>query len=151
MTTPTHPGRPEPALAGDLEALTSLLYVAELPTAGIADAFPAGYCVVRDGEALIGAAGLEVHGRVALLRSVAVARAHRRAGLARRLVDDRLRYARACGVDAVYLLTTTAADWFRSLGFCDTARGEAPATLQRSAEFARICPASATCLAKIIR
>ncbi len=149
--TVTHPGVPEPAQPADLEALTFLLYVAELPTIGVADAFPDGYCVVREGESLIAAAGLEAHGRVGLLRSVAVARPHRRAGLARRLVEDRMRYARSRGLDAVYLLTTTAADWFRGLGFCDTVRGEAPAELQRSAEFARVCPASATCLARIVR
>jgi amino-acid N-acetyltransferase len=47
-----------------------------------------------------------------------------------------------------YLLTTTAADDSRRFGFQDARRDEAPADLQRSTEFASVCPASATCPAK---
>jgi amino-acid N-acetyltransferase len=54
---------------------------------------------------------------------------------------------RARGLRAVYLLTTTAADYFRRFGFEDARRDEAPAVLQRSSEFASVCPASAACLA----
>lgn len=142
---------PEPARRDDLEAVTALVQGLALPAAGIADAFPDGYAVVRDGAELVGAAGLEVHGDVGLLRSVAVSTSHRSSGLGRRLVDDRLEAARDRGLRAVYLLTTTAADYFRRLGFTDARRDEAPAALQSSSEFASVCPASATCLVKQLR
>lgn len=143
-----HERAPEPARPDDLEAVIALVAAAGLPTLGIADVFPDAYAVVRAGRELVAVAGLEAHGRAGLLRSVAVAPSHRGAGLGRLLVEDRLRAAREQKLEAVYLLTTTAADYFRCLGFGDVARQSAPAELQRSPEFASICPASAVCLAR---
>ncbi|HEX8113198.1 MAG TPA: arsenic resistance N-acetyltransferase ArsN2 [Kofleriaceae bacterium] len=139
---------PEPARRDDLDAVIALVRASALPTAGIADGFPDGYAVVRDGTAIVAVAGLEVHGDVGLLRSVAVAASRRAGGLGRLLVEDRLRAANAHKLRAVYLLTTTAADYFRRFGFEDARRELAPASLQSSSEFASVCPASATCLAK---
>lgn len=139
---------PEPARRGDLDAVIALVQASGLPTAGITDAFPDGYAVVREGTELVAVAGLEIHGSVGLLRSVAVAASRRTAGLGRLLVEDRLRAANEHELQAVYLLTTTAADYFRRFGFEDARRDEAPADLQSSSEFASVCPASATCLVK---
>jgi arsenate reductase len=139
---------PEPASPGDLEAVTALVAAAGLPTAGLADGFPAGYAVVRAGPEIVAVAGLEIHGDVGLLRSVAVAPSQRGAGLGRLLVEDRLRAAGEHKLRAVYLLTTTAADYFRRLGFVDVRRADAPAGLQGSSEFATVCPASAVSLVK---
>ena len=139
---------PGPARRDDLDAVTALVRAAALPTAGLADAFPGGYAVIRDGAGLVAVAGLEIHGDVGLLRSVAVARDRRAGGLGRLLVEDRLRAARDRGLGAVYLLTTTAADYFRRLGFEDAPRRAAPDGLQRTSEFASVCPASASCLVK---
>jgi N-acetylglutamate synthase-like GNAT family acetyltransferase len=147
-------GLPEAAVglarADELGAVLALLGGAELPTAGVADFFPGGYTVARSGSVVVAVAGLEVRGDVGLLRSVAVLPAQRGAGLARRLVDDRLRAAREQNLRAVYLLTTTASDYFRGLGFEDRARAEAPEVLRRSSEFRTVCPQSAACLAKIV-
>jgi amino-acid N-acetyltransferase len=141
----------EAARLDDLEAVLGLLRAARLPTAGVADAFPLGYVVVRSGRALVATAGLEPHGRVGLLRSVVVVEAQRGAGLGRMMVEDRLRAARERHLEGVYLLTTTAPEYFRRLGFKDTARDAAPDTLRASSEFATICPASASCLVKTFR
>jgi protein-tyrosine-phosphatase/N-acetylglutamate synthase-like GNAT family acetyltransferase len=138
----------EPARRDDLDAVIALVQASGLPTAGLAEEFPEGYSVVRDGTELVAVAGLEVHGDAGLLRSVAVAASQRAGGLGRLLVEDRLGAANERGLRAVYLLTTTAADYFRRFGFQDARRDEAPADLQRSSEFASVCPASATCLAK---
>lgn len=139
---------PGPARSEDLDAVIALVGASGLPTAGIADAFPAAYAVVRDGSGIAAVAGLEIHGDVGLLRSVAVNPSLRTAGLGRLLVEDRLRAASEHDLRAVYLLTTTAADYFRRFGFNDTRREDAPAELQRSSEFASVCPSSAACLAK---
>lgn len=135
-----------PARAEDLAAVRQLVVAAGLPDAGIADHFPGGY-VVFQGETLIGTAGLEVHGEYGLLRSVAIAPSHRGMALGRKLAEDRLRTARARGLSRVYLLTTTAPEFFRHLGFERVARESAPDSLQRSSEFATLCPASAICMA----
>lgn len=139
---------PEAARAGDLHAVARLLEGAGLPTAGVADSFPSGYVVVRGGEPLAAAAGLEVHGGVGLLRSVAVQAARRGGGLGRVLVADRLRFAAEQGLTAVYLLTTSALEFFRRLGFEEIARSAAPEVLRGCSEFASVCPASAVCLVK---
>jgi arsenate reductase len=138
----------EPARAGDLDAVERLLRDAELPTAGVSGCFPGGYAVVREDAEIVAVAGLEVYGTAALLRAVAVAPSHRDRGLARRLVEDRLRVARERGLPRVYLLTTTAGSYFRRLGFEDVARAQAPDELRASPEFAALCPASAVCLAR---
>jgi len=144
-------GLTEPARLDDLEAVLGLLRAAGLPTSGVSDVFPAGYAVVRDGPELVATAGLETHGRVGLLRSVVVVESQRGAGFGRAVVEDRLRAARDRHLEGVYLLTTTAPEYFRRLGFTDTARGAAPDSLRASSEFATICPASATCLVKTFR
>jgi len=61
-----------PAQAADLPALRALLTYCGLPTAGV-DAHLGTMLVARDGQHLVGSAGLECYGTVALLRSVAVA------------------------------------------------------------------------------
>jgi ubiquinone/menaquinone biosynthesis C-methylase UbiE/protein-tyrosine-phosphatase/N-acetylglutamate synthase-like GNAT family acetyltransferase len=137
---------PEPATSADFEAVRALLERCNLPTQGIDQAFPDGYVVVRSGPDVLGVAGLETYGEFGLLRSVAVSEPVRSCHFGRALVEDRLAYARAKDLRAVYLLTTTAAEYFRQRGFLDAARASAPAVLRSSGEFASICPASANCL-----
>jgi N-acetylglutamate synthase-like GNAT family acetyltransferase len=136
----------EPAASGDLDVVRELLVRAELPTAGLLDQFPAAYVVLRRSLELVGVAGLETYGRVGLLRSVAVVRTLHGQGFGRALVANRLDAARVESLEAVYLLTTTAEDYFRALGFASTPREAVPADLAASPEFAGACPASAACL-----
>jgi amino-acid N-acetyltransferase len=102
--------------------------------------------VARLDAEVVGVAGLETYGTSALLRSVAVAPGRRGGGTGRALVADRLAAARAMGLDAVYLLTMGAADYFRRFGFSPVPRESAPVELAASPEFAGACPASAICM-----
>jgi amino-acid N-acetyltransferase len=77
---------------------------------------------------------------------VAVAASERMHGTGIALVADRLLAAHTANLSRVYLLTTTAAPFFRRFGFIDVARDTAPSTLQTSPEFAALCP-SASCMA----
>ena len=52
---------------------------------------------------------------------------------------------------ALYLLTTTAPDYFRRLGFRALARRHAPAALRESAEFRGACPDSALLMELTLR
>jgi amino-acid N-acetyltransferase len=110
------------------------------------DRFPEAYAVARRGDELVGVAALEAYGRTGLLRSVAVASSERQRGTGIALVADRLAAAAEQDLESVYLLTTTAAPYFRRFGFADADRSGAPAELRASPEFAAICPASATCM-----
>jgi SAM-dependent methyltransferase len=60
------------------------------------------------------------------------------------LVLNRLAWSLSEGLQDLYLLTTTAADYFRRFGFEVIERAEVPAAVQQSCEFASICPSTAT-------
>jgi len=137
-----------PAGWEDTAAVYALIEEAGLPSPGIRLQYPDAYAIAwRRGE-IVGVAGLEVYGTAGLLRSVAVARPLRGAGMGRRLVADRLAAARALGLDAVYLLTTTAGGYFEALGFAPAPR---PAVLAASPELTDGCPSSATCMVLRLR
>src|SRR5690606_29309843 len=136
------------AQAGELEGALSLVQAAGLPQSGIADTFPDGYMVARVAGSVVAVTGLEVHGRHGLLRSVAVSVNYRCAGLGRTLVERCFEAARARGLEALFLLTTTAPDYFARLGFERVVRDSAPDELRRPSEFASICPSSAVCMTK---
>lgn len=134
-----------PAGPGDLDAVGALAARAELPVEGLLDQFPAGYVVARRGHRIVGAAGLEVHGSAGVLRSIVVAASERGTGLGVVLTADRLVAARERKLEAVYLLTTTAADFYDRFGFRPFPRAEVPDPVASCPEFASICPSSAAC------
>lgn len=136
--------KPEPARPEDRDAIAALLTASSLPVGGLDDAFPEGYVVARNADRIDGVAGLERHGAFGLLRSVAVRPEARGAGLGQVLVADRL--VAANDLDAVYLLTATAADFFRRMGFVEELRAAAPEAIRCAPELASICPSSATLL-----
>ncbi|HXV24281.1 MAG TPA: arsenic resistance N-acetyltransferase ArsN2 [Alphaproteobacteria bacterium] len=113
-----------------------------LPVEDLETAFSRFFALEEDGR-LLGYAGLELHEHAALLRSVVVAREARRRGVGRRLVEAMLAQAALLGVQEIYLLTNSAADFFKRLGFSRIERGSAPPGIADSAEFTRLCPASA--------
>lgn len=160
---------PRPATAADLPAVERLLAAADLPIVGVAEilgSHPGDFLVVDDpatpGE-FAAAAGLEVcaaapapatsasahlpsgsgGGAFALLRSVAVRPSWRGSGLGEALVRGLVDAAGARGLDALYLLTTTAEHYFPRLGFVRVERAAVPAPVQATLEFTSACPASA--------
>jgi amino-acid N-acetyltransferase len=130
------------AARADAAAVERLLAAQALPLDGVADWLERFWVAEHEG-ALVGAAGVEVYGDAALLRSVAVDLAWRGSGLGRLLTEHALAEAEAAGARDVYLLTTTAEHYFPRLGFACLAREEAPPALSASAEFRGACPASA--------
>lgn len=95
---------------------------------------------------MLGMAGVEVYGRVGLFRSAAVRAEWRGRGVGAALTADRLGWARAARLTDLYLLTQTAAEYWPRFGFARTERDAAPAPLQKSAEWAGGCPASAVAM-----
>jgi protein-tyrosine-phosphatase/N-acetylglutamate synthase-like GNAT family acetyltransferase len=133
-----------PATRDDLDAVRALAARGELPVEGLEDQFPDAYVVARRGDAIVGTAGLELHGNAGVLRSVVVAPEVRGSGLGVALTANRVATARAHR--DVYLLTTTAADFYARFGFRPAPRAEVPEAVARCPEFASICPSSAACL-----
>jgi N-acetylglutamate synthase-like GNAT family acetyltransferase len=138
------------ARPSDLTDALALLAAAGLPTGGVDDPLGAGYCVAERAGRMLGVAGLEVHGAFGLLRSVVVHPDQRGTGVARALVDDRLARARQLGLHSVYLLTTTAADYFAQRGFIAVARDEVPPPIRAAGEFAQVCPQSAVVMVRML-
>jgi amino-acid N-acetyltransferase len=93
----------------------------------------------------VGSAGLEVHGRFGLLRSLAVHPDYAGAGHGSRLTWQLLEEAVGLGLREVFLLTTTASEFFPRFGFVRLRRKEVPAELQKTAEF-QGCPSTATAM-----
>jgi amino-acid N-acetyltransferase len=99
---------------------------------------------------LAGVAGLEVYGRDALLRSVAVAPRLRSKGLGRRLTQDRLTWAANRGIQRIFLLTTDARSYWERYGFVVIGRGDAPPGIQGSTQWAGGCSATAIAMQKTL-
>lgn len=133
--------------AGAAEPITQLLLECGLPYKDISNHLHNFILANRSGRT-IGVVGLELYGRIALLRSLAVAVPDRGQGLARALFTRAAAHALLQGVNALYLLTTTAAGFFAKLGFSQVERNNAPEAIRHTREFQSICPATAVCMVK---
>ena len=140
----------EQATPIDLDAIVELLEANQLPTAGVADHLST-MIVARHGRRIAGAAGLELHSDGALLRSVVVSQAFRGQALGHRLTDAALSLAREEGVASVFLLTTTAENFFAKFGFEPIIRDDVPLSVRSSVEFTSACPTSATVMRKRLK
>ncbi len=131
------------AVPTDLKAIENLLASFGLTTAGLSPQLE-GFLIAEDGPEIVASAGTEIYGSSALLRSVAVRRDYQRRGLARQLVERLLARARQKGVQRVYLLTTTAAGYFRQLGFRPIFREDVDEAVRGSSEFCdAVCESAA--------
>jgi amino-acid N-acetyltransferase len=99
--------------------------------------------VARDGDRIVGVAALEIYSDGGLLRSVAVDASARGRGLGQRLTTAALELAGMVDLPAVYLLTTTAEQFFPKWGFVQIPRTDVPAGVQQSIEFQSACPSTA--------
>ena len=136
------------ATSADAPAIVALLAQAGLPTADLTPAALAGFVVARADGALVGAVTVERHGDAGLLRSLVVAPGQRGRGLGRALVDAVERGARAQGLLSLALLTQSAGEFFAARGYRVAPRSAVAEALRASSQFASVCPASATCMAK---
>jgi amino-acid N-acetyltransferase len=135
-----------PADATDSPAILALLERNGLPQDGFLD-YARTALVARASESVVGSAALELYGRAALLRSVAVDASLRGQGLGQQLTRAALELARRHGVETVYLLTETAGDFFPRFGFHSIERSAVDPAVQQSVEFTSACPVSAQVLA----
>jgi amino-acid N-acetyltransferase len=97
----------------------------------------------EDGGDPVGVGGIELHGSAGLLRSVVVERSARGEGVGTALCDALERRAADEGAGALYLLTTTAADFFAGRGYAEIERSGAPPAIRETTEFAELCPETA--------
>lgn len=138
-----------PARVGDLLAVIGRLQECELSTTDLTLTSLADLHVAETNDQRVaGVAGLERAGSRALLRFVAVAAQWRRSGLGQRLVAHCETAALLAGVSEIYLLTATAADFFRRQGYQELSRAVAPAEIAANRQFFGLGTANARCLGK---
>ncbi len=133
-----------------LVAAVALLNAVGLPTSDLTAQLLEHFFFCGAADALTGLVGLEIHGADALLRSLAVAPQARGAGLGSALLQHAERYALTQGVRTVYLLTTTARRFFQERGYRSVPRETCPRGIQKTSEFAQLCPASSALLMKAL-
>jgi amino-acid N-acetyltransferase len=124
------------ASAADLDDLLELLTEVNLPHEGVSEHI-SSFSIARNADnRLVGCAGLERYGRLALLRSVAVSPDNQHTGLGSKLTTELLNDALEAGVEEVVLLTTTARDFFaRRFGFTEADRADYDKRLAASPEW----------------
>ena len=130
------------ATPGDFPEIQRLLQASGLPLAGVEDNI--GNFFVAETERIAGVIGLEHQGQAAMLRSLAVEAAMRKAGLAAALVERALAAAREAGAKDVYLLTNTAQKYFERLGFKTISRDQVPPDLLSRSALSGACPVTST-------
>lgn len=146
----------------DLDRVESLLAANDLPHEDVRSGPGRFFLAFSDGVdggsgdsgvvgGFVGVGGVEVYRPHGLLRSVVVEESVRGRGFGTALCDALERRARDEGVEALCLLTTTAAGFFRCRGYGEVARGEVPSVVRETSEFAELCPDSATCMGKDLR
>lgn len=140
----------EKADAEDLDYVEALLEAYGLPHQDVRTKPECFFVACADGER-VGVGGLETHGSNGLLRSVAIAEPHRGRGYGSALCEALEDYARENGVETLYLLTTTASEFFRQRGYDAISRADAPSRIRQTTEFADLCPDSAICMERELR
>ena len=126
----------------------ALLQEQQLPTSDIDDD-KLLYLLWKD-ERIIGTAGLDIFEDCALLRSVSVIKEEQGKGFGKVINKEIENFAKESGINCLYLLTTTAKDFFDKQGYCAIKREEAPVAVQQTAEFSSLCPSSAVVMKKSI-
>lgn len=145
-----HNIRIRPALPDDMPAVEELLTKTDLPVKGVKETI--GTFVVAENEGrVVGVSGVERCGDFGLLRSVAVDPAVRGRGVGAAMTEWLIADSEASGLHALYLLTTTAENYFPSFGFEETPRESVPLDIKQTAEFREICPSSATVMRRELR
>jgi amino-acid N-acetyltransferase len=131
-------------------AVVALLKSANLPTADLTEEHLEHFFFVGSLSVPIGLVGLEVLGKHALLRSLVVAPDHQASGTGTALVDHAEGHARAQGVEAVFLLTTTAEHFFARRGYRRVERSVAPESICSTREFSDMCPKTSAFMVKYL-
>lgn len=137
-----------PVTQNDFSAAIRLLQQNNLPTEDITDATPL-FTLYHEGT-LIGVVGLETSGEDGLLRSLCVDESKRTSGSGKQLVSFIENYAKSRGLKNLYLLTTTAAQFFTNRSYETIDRSTVPPSIKATSEFASVCPSSATVMKKVL-
>jgi amino-acid N-acetyltransferase len=130
-----------------IDRVEAMVAANDLPTRDIRGS-SGSFFLAAVGDRTVGVGGIECYDGDGLLRSVVVSDPFRGEGYGRSLCDALEARARAEGVETLYLLTTTAAGFFRRCGYEECSRDSVPESIRATTQFAELCPLTASCLRK---
>lgn len=138
-----------PLTQNNFSSAIGLLKKNNLPTEDISEITK--LFVLEDDQVVAGTIALEYSGKEALLRSLSVDQEKRNMGFGRELVDFIENFGKQQGVENIYLLTTTADEFFLKRGYIIVDRTLAPSFIRGTSEFSSVCPSSAVVMKKELR
>lgn len=139
------------AVPSELGEVRRILRSAELPHADLTPASLETFLCAKSDSCLIGVAGLETFGTIAMVRSLAVEAAFRGRGIGSELLLRIESLARNLRVDDLYALTLTIEQLLLRREYRGLPRADAPQAIQDTPEFRGLCPDSAALLVKTLR
>ncbi|MHA1125914.1 MAG: arsenic resistance N-acetyltransferase ArsN2 [Candidatus Heimdallarchaeota archaeon] len=129
----------EKASANDLNDIHQLLQMVNLPIGGVKENVD-NFLVLKDNSTkLIGCIGLELYAEYALLRSAAVHPENQNQGIGKKLTETTITYAKKIGIKKLFLITNTAEEYFKKIGFTVVQENEIPSSVKQSVEFTFQC------------
>jgi amino-acid N-acetyltransferase len=142
--------KPTAALPTDEPTIKELLSSCRLPHEDLTSEHLHHFWVLKKQSQIIGVVGLEIFRPLAFLRSLAIDPKYRNQGLGSQLTQQAEKYGDSLELQALYLLTMTAEDFFAKRGYKKVPREAIPNQIQGTAEFRSLCPATAVCMVKFI-
>lgn len=130
------------------QAALELLEENDLPISDIDDSKSLFAIVYND--KVVGTGGLEFFDDCALLRSISIRKDFQGQGWGKFVVDELEKICRERNIDLLFLLTTTAKDFFVKQGYEMLNRNDAPLSIKNTSEFSTVCSSSAILMRKEI-
>lgn len=130
------------ALNGDLKQLESILKKSKLPYEDCKYHLN-NFVLMESDKEIVAIGGSEMFGDIALLRSITVLKQYQGNGLGNSIFFKIKKDLIVRGVKTIYLLTETAEEYFRALGFEQTSRDIVPQQIKKTKQFSTLCPSSA--------
>jgi amino-acid N-acetyltransferase len=141
MNKPVPSFKIRPAQFEDQKNIHTILSDFNLPLEGL-DSTKLWVLQLDNGE-IVGVAGLEMYDMQCLLRSVAVLKAFHNQSFGTYLTNFVIVEAKKSQVKDLFLLTTTATEFFKKLGFKEESREKVVGGIINSVEFRSACPKTA--------
>jgi len=130
------------ASSTDFLIIKELLNCSNLPSNDI-EKYIENFIIIEKNNKIIGIGGLETYNQFGLVRSIVVKSEYRNNGIAKNIYGLIEKKAYALGIKTLYLLTETAIDYFKKLGFKIQNRSNVPKSIMRTKQFKELCPSSA--------
>jgi len=104
------------------------------------------FLVAEINSEIVGSIALEKYGKNGILRSFAVRKAYRNQKIGEKLYNKTIALSKSSGIEQLYLLTTTAEQYFKKVGWKVIDRTKVPEEISSSTEFASVCPSISICM-----